>query len=199
MHANNSCISPKCTARSNGTAPTIISIPSTPNAWTGEVWRAILWLLKEFATNIILRAKSHPLEQSDFCRLRSGAEYLALPHSHSVCQICGSHCVQCSHHLNSIYRLIKITNAIPSMFVSYVLMICCSNTVITCPIFGLLINEWRTHAAAASIIRNISLSIYCFSSLGSANFSKSCVTIAWDSKGRACNEFGLMFPIWQLY
>lgn len=54
---------------------------------------------------------------------------------------------------------------------------------------GLFEAKWRTHAAAASIIRNISTLTKLFSSLGSANSSKFSLSSACVSNGLACRTY----------
>lgn len=67
---------------------------------------------------------------------------------------------------------------------------------LTCPIRGLLAAEWRTQAAATSIILNISLSTYFFSSLGSARPSNSSLSSALLNNGRAWKYKSFSQKIW---
>jgi len=61
----------------------------------------------------------------------------------------------------------------------------CFPFTVTCPMRGLLLDEYLTQAAATSTMQIISLSTYSFPSFGSVKISNSSLSSASFSKGRA--------------
>lgn len=98
----------------------------------------------------IMAAKYQLLKNPDICWM-SYMEHFALSRYDTIAKINVSKVIKNSDHLKQ-----ECFNMCCDIFLLNVGLVC---LIITFPIWGLIAAEWRVHAAAASIIRNISASL----------------------------------------